>query len=265
MTEELFNKILHVLKENRACVGATVVASQGSSPRHVGAKMFVFADGSIAGTIGGGGLEKLVTKDALEALKRKKSFLKTYSLDKKRGLQVCGGEVSIFLDVMKPSRTLIICGAGHIGLALSVMAKLLRFRVIVLDNRRDFANSKRFPHVDKIICGGYIRSLRKAGVDSKTSVVIVTHGHAHDAECLEAALETKAGYIGMIGSRKKIAFVFERLRKKGVSARRLRDVRAPIGLDIGAETPEEIAVAIAAELIQEDKKCNDPCPISNDP
>ena len=202
MTDELFNKILGVLKENRSCVGATVVACGGSAPRHVGAKMAVFSDGSIMGTIGGGALEKVVVSDALDALKRKKSVLKTYSLAKNHGLQVCGGTVSIFLDVLSPQETLVICGAGHIGLALSVIAKLLRFRVIVIDNRRDYANSQRFPHADQVICGAYRKFLgsSKFSADQKTSIVIVTHGHAHDTECLEAALKTKAGYVGMIGS-----------------------------------------------------------------
>lgn len=252
--EELINKILGVLKENRACVCATVVASAGSAPRGIGAKMVVFSDGSISGSIGGGGLEKLVVADALVALKRRKSLLKSYSLRKKDGLQICGGRVSIFLEVVEPDQTLVICGAGHIGLALSLIVKLLGWRVVVIDNRRAFADRARLPHVDQIVCDVYVRALGKLPIDKKTHIVIVTHGHAFDAECLEASLKTSAGYIGMIGSRTKIQAVFDHLKRKGIAATRLKKVHTPVGLAIGAQSPEEIAVAIAAELVREMKK-----------
>ncbi len=248
--EELFNQILETLRRGQGCVSATVVASRGSSPRHVGAKMLVFCDGRISGTIGGGALEKLVTADALALLRKKTSALKTYDLDRKQGLQVCGGSVSIFFEVSAPRRALVICGAGHIGLALSWIAKILDFRVTVIDNRRDFAHKRRFPHVDEVICGAYGRVLKKLKADRNTFIVIVTHGHAHDQECLEASLRREAGYVGMIGSRTKIKLVFEDLMKKGFSARQLKQVHTPVGLDIGAESPQEIAVAIAGQLIQ---------------
>jgi xanthine dehydrogenase accessory factor len=254
MAAEFFNHILQALERNQACVAATVVACGGSAPRHIGAKMVVSSEGLVAGTTGGGALEKRVLNDAICALRRKKSYLKTYSLNKKDGLQVCGGRVSIFIEVIAPQETLVICGGGHIGLALSGIAKLLRFRVVVFDNRRAFANAKRFSHADQVVCGAYPELLGKFPADAKTSIVIVTHGHVHDAACLEAALKTKAGYIGMIGSKTKIEFVFKDLKIKGFAAKRLEQVHAPIGLDIGAETPEEIAVAIAAEMIQVSKK-----------
>jgi xanthine dehydrogenase accessory factor len=126
----------------------------------------------------------------------------------------------------------------------------LGFEVWIVDNRRAFARAGRFPHADRVLCGPYGRTLRKQAVDGSTAIVIVTHGHLHDEECLEAALRTSAGYVGMIGSRRKIRDIFARLAKKGFKRGALAKVRAPIGLDIGAETPEEIAVAIAAELIE---------------
>lgn len=248
--EPLFNKILEVLRKQKSCVAATIVASRGSCPRKIGAKMAVYADGSIEGTIGGGGLEKLVISDSLAALKRKKSFLKEYPLHKGSGLQVCGGAVSVFIEVLEPPRKLVICGAGHIGLSLSFIAKLLGFYVVVVDNRRAFADKKRFPHVDGVICGAYPRALGAARPDKSTFVVIVTHAHAHDTECLRAALKTEASYIGMIGSRTKIGLVFKQLEKEGVSRQRLNKVHTPVGLEIGAETPEEIAVSIAAQLVE---------------
>jgi xanthine dehydrogenase accessory factor len=248
--QELYNKILELVKKNNACAMATVVSSSGSSPRKIGAKMVVSCDGSILGSIGGGGLEKLVIADALAALKRKKTFLKEYPLDRKSGLQVCGGRVSIFIEVVERQKTLVIAGAGHIGLALSFIAKLLDFRIIILDNRREFANESRFPHADKIICGPYKKGFKKLTLDKDSFIVVVTHGHAHDAACLASTLKTKAGYVGMIGSRAKIRHVFEGLLKKRFKKAQLDKVYTPIGLDINAETPEEIAVAIAAQLVK---------------
>jgi xanthine dehydrogenase accessory factor len=145
---------------------------------------------------------------------------------------------------------LVIAGGGHIGLGLSLIAKLLGYEVIIVDNRREFSDKIRFPHVDRVICGRYEKVLPKLAMDAKTAIVIVTHGHLHDASVLAAALASEAGYIGMIGSRRKIRHIFGQMRRKGFSSRRLKDVYTPIGLDIGAETPEEIAVAIAAELIK---------------
>lgn len=255
--ETLFNKILEVLRRQESCATATIVASRGSCPRKIGAKMVVHADGSVEGTIGGGGLEKLVTSDALAALRRKRSFLKEYPLHKSSGLQVCGGAVSVFIEVLEPARTLVICGAGHIGLSLSVIGKLLGFRVVVVDNRREFADKKRFPHADEVIRGKYPAVLRPARLDKSAFVVIVTHAHLHDTECLRAALKTGASYIGMIGSSTKIALVFKQLEKEGVSRKRLNEVHTPVGLKIGAETPEEIAVSIAAELVQVYRKGRD--------
>lgn len=248
--ESLFNKILATLKANSACALATVVASRGSAPRKIGAKMLVFGDGSIQGTIGGGGLEKLVIADAQKALKEKSSFSKEYPLDKKSGLQICGGKVSIFIETLAPEKKLVIAGGGHIGLALSFLARLLGFCVVIVDNRRAFANKERFPHADKVICGRYAKAFKKIRADENTYIVIVTHGHAFDTECLEAALATGAGYIGMIGSTRKIRHVYGFLAKKGIKKSVLKKVHAPIGLDIGAETPEEIAVAIAAQLVE---------------
>jgi xanthine dehydrogenase accessory factor len=252
--EDLFKKILKVLGQGQPCVVATIVDSVGSAPRKVGARMMVSPDGSIAGTVGGGSLEKLVIADALQAQKRKKSFLKTYPLDKKSGLGVCGGKVSVFIECLEPAKKLVICGAGHIGLALSFVAKMLGFSVTVVDHRRDFAHSDRFPHVDKILCAPYTSALKKTEIGPDTFIVIVTHGHVFDEVCLTAALKTQPGYVGMIGSRKKIRFIFDRLKKKGFEASVLRSVHTPVGLDIGAETPEEIAVAIAAEMIKISKE-----------
>jgi len=254
--EDVFKTILVELAKGRPGVVVTVVASHGSTPRKVGVKMCVFADGRFEGTIGGGALEKLALEDARRALKKKASFLKSYPLNKEAGLQVCGGAVDLFFDVVVPARRLVICGGGHIGLALSYMGKLLDFEVTVLDHRRAFCNTKRFAHADHVVCRPYRAALGPLARDKDTFVVIVTHGHAFDEVCCAEALKTPSRYIGMIGSRKKIATVFANLRKQGFSKKDLGRIVSPVGLDIGAESPAEIAVAIAAQLVEYASKDN---------
>ncbi len=252
--ESLFNRILGELKRDNASVVVTVVASRGSTPRKIGAKMCVFADGRAQGSVGGGTLEKTALEDAHKALKKKTSFLKSYPLDRASGLQACGGSVDLFFDVVEPRHKLVICGGGHIGLALSYLGKMLDFDVAVLDHRREFANKKRFPHVERVICSPYRSVLRRLAGDKDTFIVIVTHGHVFDAICCAEALKTPSRYIGMIGSRKKIAAVFADLGKKGFSKKDLGRIVSPVGLAIGAESPAEIAVAIAGQLVEYKRK-----------
>ncbi|MGE5280195.1 MAG: XdhC family protein [Deltaproteobacteria bacterium] len=248
--EGIFKDILTQLSQSRPAVLVTVVASRGSVPRRTGSKMCVFADGRFTGTIGGGALEKRALEEAAVALRKRTSFLKTFPLHKAAGLQVCGGSVDLFFDVIAPRARLLICGGGHIGLALSYIGKLLDFHVTVLDHRRAFAGVRRFPHADRVVCRPYRKAVRLLARDKQTYVVIVTHGHAFDTICCAEALRTPARYIGMIGSRRKIAEVFAELKKRGFSGKDLGRIAAPVGLDIGAETPAEIAVAIAAQLIE---------------
>jgi len=248
--EPLFNRILSEVRKGNAGVIVTVVASHGSTPRKIGAKMCVFADGRAEGTIGGGALEKLALEDARRALRKKTAMLKSYPLDKGSGLQACGGRIDLFFDVVRPEQRLVICGGGHIGLALSYLGKLLDFHVTVLDHRRPFASTKRFGHADRVVCKPYRTGLRPLAKTKDTLIVIVTNGHVFDAVCCAQALKTPSRYIGMIGSRKKIAAVFAELKKKGFSTKDLRRIVTPIGLDIGAESPAEIAVAIAAQLVE---------------
>jgi len=248
--ETLFNRILGEVRKGNASVVVTVVDSLGSTPRKIGAKMCVFADGRSEGTIGGGALEKTALEEARQALRKRVSYLKSYSLDRASGLQACGGRVALFFDVVKPRHRLVICGGGHIGLALSYLGKLLDFDVTVVDYRRAFADKARFGHVDRVVCKPYRSALRPLAKERDTFVVIVTHGHVFDAICCAEALKTPSRYIGMIGSRKKIATVFADLRKRGFTQKDLRRIVTPVGLDIGAESPAEIAVAIAAQLVQ---------------
>lgn len=160
------------------------------------------------------------------------------------------GSVELFLEVHKFFPTLLIAGAGHIALPLAQMGALLDFRVVVVDDRPTFANSERFPQADQVIAGGFEKTLSDFPIDKETYIVIITRGHAHDMECLHQVLGSPAAYIGMIGSRRRIKGVFQLLREEGYSEEEIARVHAPIGLDIGAQTPAEIALAIMGEIIR---------------
>jgi xanthine dehydrogenase accessory factor len=165
------------------------------------------------------------------------------------GQSVCGGQIKVFIEPFRGSKHFVICGAGHIALPLSVLGKMLNFKVTIIDNRKEFANSKRFPHVDKIIVGDHARKLSQLSINPNTYIMVVTQGNECDFECLKTALNADAGYLGVISSRAKRVKFFGRLKKMGISQGRLNRIKIPAGVDIGAQTPEEIAVSIAAEIV----------------
>lgn len=249
---ELYKKMAELAAEGKRFVVATVVEAFGSTPRKPGAKMIVLEDGSTIDTIGGGRVEKQVVEDALDALRRGTSRTVKYEL-RPSGQQalgmLCGGETTIFLEVNVPTQTLVIAGAGHIGQKLSAMAKLLDFRVVVVDNRPEFATADNLPAADEVICGDPSDLPSLVPLDQNTYVVIVTHGHIHDKDTLEAVLPCDVAYIGMIGSRNKVRTVLEQLEEEGADPQALLRVHAPIGLDLGGNSPAEIAVSILAEII----------------
>jgi len=148
----------------------------------------------------------------------------------------------------------VICGAGHIALPLSAMAKMLNFEVTIIDNRKKYANKKRFPHVDKILVGDHAKQLEKIDINENTYIMIVTHGNEHDFVCLKKVIKSKAGYIGVISSKAKKIKFFRRLEALGISKSLLKKIKIPAGIDIGAQSPAEIAVSIASEFVQETNK-----------
>jgi xanthine dehydrogenase accessory factor len=158
--------------------------------------------------------------------------------------------MKVFIQPFAGQRHLIICGAGHIALPLSFLGKLLNFRLTVIDDRREFANKKRFPHADKIVCARHAEGLKKQTVDENTYIVVVTQGNEYDYECLKAAIKKDMAYLGVISSKAKRIKFFNRLKKDGISEKLFDKINIPTGLDIGAQTPEEIAISIAAEIIQ---------------
>ena len=244
---DIFKEIVALKRESIPAVLTTVVEVVGSAPGKPGARMIVKTDGSTVGTIGGGAIEKRITEEALTMMQGRGTRLLTYEL-KDIGM-VCGGGMSVFLEPLIDAHPLIIFGAGHIGFALSKITKMLGFTTAVVDNRPEFANEEKLPWADRVIADDYQKVLHDLSFSDTTYVVILTHRHTHDFEILEHCIRQPFSYLGMIGSRKKVDKALEQLREKGVDEETIKRIHAPIGMNIGAESPEELAVAIAAQLV----------------
>jgi len=262
--DDFYEKLFELLRENPKVVIATVIKVKGSTPRMIGTKMAVLPSGEIIGTIGGGGLEQRVTEEASQVFRTGEATTKDYGLvpEEQGGIgTICGGSVEVLFELVSAPERLIICGGGHIGLALSKFAKDMGYEVFVLDDRDDYSKSERFPEGVEAKQSSFDDEALKQLVTSNTSVVILTHDHKHDKDALKNFLPTGALYIGMIGSKKKVKEIFKQLEEGGETPQRLKEVFAPIGLDIGAETPEEIALAILAEMVAL-KRSERPSPVS---
>lgn len=247
----IHDEIAELHRQGRTFVLATLIKSVGSVPRDPGARMVVFPDGSIAGTIGGGEFERRVIQDGLGmfgggANNRIAHYLLDQTGQDATGM-LCGGEADVFLEVMAPPGALYIFGGGHIGQALARVALGLDFRIVVIDDRPEILAQFRPPFETILTDSTYSRNFPDIGPNGY--VVIVTHGHGCDREVLARVANLDCAYIGMIGSKKKIAQTFATLEEAGIERSRLERVHAPIGIPIGAEGPHEIAIAIAAELV----------------
>ena len=235
MQQAILYKALKASQKGQNYAFATIIeATLKGTPRKPGAKMIVFDDGSSYGSIGGG---------------RQKPVTVIYKYFGREGESVCGGQMKVFIEPFSPKDQLIICGAGHIALPLSAIAKILGFNVTIIDDRLEFANKTRFPHVDKIIVGKHALELGRLSLAANTYVTIVTQGNEYDFECLQAVIKSQAAYIGVISSKPKRVKFFGRLRKNGIEEKYLKRVHIPMGIDIGSQTPEEIAVSITAQII----------------
>jgi xanthine dehydrogenase accessory factor len=249
----LIKKLDQYISERKEVALVTVTNKAGSGPRDSGSMMIVDHEGHLlAGTIGGGGVEEKAKKDAVDCIRTDVSKACHYELtlkDTKDSLHMaCGGIVDVFIKVFKNSDALIIFGAGHIGMELSLMGKRLGYHVTVVDQRADYANEEKYPHADKVIAGLHSDALEELTINEFSSIVIVTHGHVHDMDVLKLVAHTKARYIGMIGSKTKIRHCFKELEAGGVLRSDLDKVYAPIGLQIGGDTPAEIALSILSEI-----------------
>jgi xanthine dehydrogenase accessory factor len=250
---DIYQEIVRVKTEGEEAALVTVVSASGSTPREEGAKMLVKPDGSIIGTIGGGSLEAQIIKEAVKVIKQGKPKRLHRSLTAKEAGEegmICGGDLEVFIEPILTPPALYIFGGGHIALALTRMGKLCGFNIAVVDDRAEFASAERFPEADTLLAGDFPKSFPKIKIDNSSYIVIVTHGHQHDEVVLEWAVGTPAKYIGMIGSKTKNETIYSHLLAKGISREQLDRVHAPIGLEIEAQTPEEIAVSILAEVIK---------------
>jgi len=249
---DIYEEIVKLRQQGRRGAVATIVSVRGSIPSFKTAKMLVRDDGSICGTIGGGCVEADVWQAAREVMESEKPRTLTFNLNQDpkydTGL-VCGGTLDIFIEPVLPPALLYIFGAGHVAVNLYRVAQNAGFDVTVIDDREAYANCERFPAAREVIAEDLEQAMTRLKPSESSYIVIVTRGHRDDMRCLRWAVQTQARYIGMIGSKRKTIAIYKELQKEGLPAELFKRVHAPVGLDIGAVTPEEIAVSITAELI----------------
>jgi xanthine dehydrogenase accessory factor len=253
MNHEVFAAIGEVLSRGEEAALVTIVSSNGSTPQRVGAKMLVYADGRIVGTVGGGCYEHDAIGKARQVLETRKPATVKYDLNddfaEETGL-VCGGQMEVFIEPIEASPAVYIFGAGHVGFYLARLAHDAGFGVHVVDDRAAFANAERFPFAASVVVDDIPDWLAKTALPPTAYAVVVTRGHRNDLDALRALAPRELRYLGLIGSRAKVARLYEQLLGEGgVSPDRLARIHGPIGLDLGAVTPQEIAVSITAELI----------------
>jgi xanthine dehydrogenase accessory factor len=250
---DIFEEIVRVRREGTPAALATVVGGEKGSPGKTGFRMLVYSDGKALGTVGGGLLEAKVREEALRCISDRKPRLVEFALDDQSADSIgllCGGKVKVFIEPIQGASTLYIFGGGHIAIPLVHFAKALEFAVVVIDDRPEFANKDRFP-LAEVKVGDFSEVAKSIEFDETSHVVIITRGHEYDEVVLKECLSKgkSPGYIGMIGSKEKIAKTFLRLEEQGIPKLVLAKVHAPIGLDIGARTPAEIAISIMAEIV----------------
>ncbi|TNE52835.1 MAG: xanthine dehydrogenase accessory protein XdhC [Bacteroidetes bacterium] len=244
---QLYREIERLQKSGKKAALCTIIATKGSVPRKVGAKMLVYENGDISGTIGGGALEYKVIEEAQEQIRLGRPKIVKHSLVNELDM-CCGGSVDLFIEPIQSQFGLYIFGAGHVGQALARFANEVDFRVTLIDERLDVWE----PHEEiSFISGQHQEVITSLSFNTHTAIVILTHDHAYDREILALCLPKEKAYLGMIGSQRKVEIARKNLLAAGIASKeQLDEVRMPIGLDIGAQTPEEIAVSILSELIQ---------------
>lgn len=247
----IFEALHQVESQGQPAALATVIRARGSVPRHEGSKMVVYPDGRIEGTVGGGEMESRVIRDAIEVLTSGHPRILHYELsDPKSGDPgVCGGEVDIFVEAIKPVPTVVVVGAGHVGKAVAHLAKWLGFRVVVSDDRPDFASPTHIPDADAYHPVPIAELPKVLSITDQTYLVLTTRGVPIDIPGIPHLIDSPAAYIGVIGSRRRWATAVKQLEANGISREKLARIHAPMGLELNAETPEEIALSILAEIV----------------
>ena len=249
---DIYAEIARLRKEGRRAALATIIQVQGSIPSYESSKILIRDDGSILGTVGGGCVEAEVWSVAQDVMREEKPRRLHFNLNQNpeddEGL-VCGGSLDIFIEPVLATPTLYLFGGGHVSLSVSKVANIAGFDTVVVDDREAFANRERFPEAAETHAGPWEEIFPRLKTNEFSYLVIATRGHKGDLACLRWALATTARYIGMIGSRRKLIEFSKVLESEGVRLEQLERVHSPVGLDIGALTPQEIAVSVVAEMI----------------
>jgi len=249
---DLYDEIVRLRKLGQKCAVATIVQVNGSIPSFESAKILVREDGSFMGTVGGGCVEAEVWNAAREVIETEKPRHLSFSLGQDAAYDeglICGGQLNIFVEPVIPQPRAFIFGGGHVSKGISKIATLAGFSTSIVDNREAFANAERFPEAEATYAEEYEEVFPKLPVNSSSYIIIVTRGHRDDMRVLRWAVNTPARYIAMIGSKRKTISVVHELEKEGIPREAFEKVFAPMGLEIGAEMPEEIAISVVAEMI----------------
>jgi xanthine dehydrogenase accessory factor len=250
--KDVFAAALQATQSGEPAALVTVISTEGSTPQKAGAKMVVYADGRIVGTIGGGCVEAEMTWRARQAIEERRSQVASYELTADQAGEdglICGGRMEVFIEPIEGTPTLCLFGAGHVAQPLARMAKAAGFRVEVADDRIKFANRDRFPEADAVIVEDVAAAAQRMTLGPNTYAVVVTRGHKGDEEALAACLGKGLRFLGLLASRPKFVHIAAALEQRGVSPGDLATIHAPLGLQLGAVTPEEIAVSVLAEMI----------------
>src|ERR1022692_2990696 len=249
---DVFEELVRLRGQGRKCALATIVDVRGSIPSYATAKLLVRDDGSMAGTIGGGGVEADVWSAAREVMETEKPKRLTFNLGQDAAYDnglICGGQLDVFIEPVLPVPRAFIFGAGHISKSLSRIVTMAGFASVVIDDREVFASRERFPEAEEVHASEYEELFPKLSINETSYLIIVTRGHRDDMRVLSLAIATPARYIAMIGSKRKVLNVIRELEKQGIARATLERIHAPMGLDIGAISPEEIAISVTAEMI----------------
>lgn len=249
--ENIFEAIAEVKRSGTPAALAIVIRTEGSVPRKPGAKMLILKDGKIYGTLGGGDLENNIIREALQAIEKGTPRIASFTLDREKGNldMMCGGTVEVYIEPLLPADKLIIFGAGHITRFLAPMMQKAGFSVTVVDDSPDFLKKEYFPDIEDVHTEDMEAFARTLQPNSKTYIVVLSRGFSRDKAILRQLLKKDFRYIGMIGSKRKMESIIKELKEEGIPDTAFSAIKSPVGLDIGAETPEEIAISIAGEII----------------
>lgn len=247
----IFKAATEAHEKNLPAALATIIKVEGSVPRHVGSKMLIYESGEIVGTVGGGAMEARVVGDGQTAIRDGQARTVSYTLNDLRDGDpgICGGTVTVFVEPLQVRVTLLVIGCGHVGKALAQLGKWTGFRVVVSDDRPDYCNPTYLPGMDEYILCKPGEVAQRVQITPNTYVAAVTRGLPVDENLIPALLETNAAFLGLIGSRRRWSLTAKALSERGITPDQLDRIHAPIGLELQAETPEEIAISILAEII----------------